>query len=70
MKKNLKDYLRITFFSDLIRIRDIKGEKLVCVGIEFLAFDVILRIKSEQKVIGNLFCAPMIFKNPLKKVSQ
>ena len=26
-----------------------------------LAFDVLFRIKSEQKVIGNWFCAPIIF---------
>ena len=38
----------------------------MCVGVEILAFDVLLRIKSEQKVIGYLFCAPLILKNPLK----
>ena len=36
------------------------------VGVEFLAFNVLLHTKSEQKVIGNKFCAPIIFKNSLK----
>ena len=38
----------------------------MCVGVEILAFDVLLRIESKQKAIGNWFCAPIIFKNPLK----
>ena len=46
-------YFRITFCSDLMGNRDIIGLKFVCVGDEFLAFNVLLRIKSEQKVIGN-----------------
>ena len=33
---------------------------------EFLAFNVLLHTKSEQKVIDNCFCAPKIFKDPLK----
>ena len=32
---------------------DIKGEKLVCVGVKFIAFNVLVHIKSEEKVIGN-----------------
>ena len=32
----------------------------MCVGVEFLVFNVLLHTKSEQKVIGNLFCAPII----------
>ena len=35
----------------------------MCVGVEFLAFNVLLRIKYEQKMINNLFSAPIIFKN-------
>ena len=38
----------------------------MCVGVEFLALDVLLHTKSEQKVIGNWFWAPMIFINPVK----
>ena len=38
----------------------------VCVGVVFLAFNVLLSIKSEQKVIGKWFCALINFKNPLK----
>ena len=32
----------------------------MCVGVEFLVFNVLLHTKSEQKVIGNLFFAPII----------
>ena len=32
---------------------DIKGKKFVCVGVEFVAFNVLVHTKSEQKVIGN-----------------
>ena len=35
-------------------------------GVEFLAFNVLLHTKSEQKVIGNWFCETIIFKNPSK----
>ena len=38
----------------------------MCVGVEFLVFNVLLHTYSEQKVIDNLFCAPIIFKNPKK----
>ena len=38
----------------------------LCVGEEFLAINVLLHTKSEQKVIGNLICTTIIFKNPLK----
>ena len=34
--------------------------------IEFLAFNVLLQTKPEQKRIGTLFCTPIIFKNPVK----
>ena len=37
----------------------------MCASVEILAFNVLLHIKSKQKVIGNWFCAPIIFKNPL-----
>ena len=52
IKMNNKDYFCITF---------------VCVGVEFLDFNVLLHNKSEQKVIDNWFCTPMIFKNPKKR---
>ena len=39
---------------------------MLCVGVEFLAFIVLLHTKSEQKVIGNWFYTPIIFKNSLK----
>ena len=32
----------------------------MCVGVEFLVFNVLLHSKSEQKVIGNWFGAPII----------
>ena len=38
----------------------------MCLGVKFLAFNVSLHNKSEQKVIGNGFFAPIIVKNPLK----
>ena len=38
----------------------------MCVGVEFLAFNVLLQTKSEQKLIGNSFCALIIFKNSSK----
>ena len=34
-------------------------------GVDYLPFDILLNAKSE-KVIGNTFCTPIIFKNPLK----
>ena len=34
---------------------------------EFLAFNVLLHTKSEEKVIGNKFCTPIIFDNPIIK---
>ena len=52
-KMKLKDYFRITFCLDSMCKTDIKGWKFVCVYVEFLAFNVLLRIKSEQKEIGN-----------------
>ena len=48
-----KDYFRIIFCSDSMSNSNIKGSKLMCLGVEFIAFNVLLRIKSEQKVIGN-----------------
>ena len=41
-----------------------------CVGVEFLAFNVLLHTKPEQKMIGNWFWAPIMFKNPLKPAYQ
>ena len=38
----------------------------MCVVVEFLAFYVLLHTKSKKKVLGNLFCAPIIFKTSLK----
>ena len=35
--------------------------------VEFLAFNVFLHTKSEQNVIGNWFCAPIIFIKSVKK---
>ena len=46
--------------------RDIEGQKFVCVGVKFLAFNVLLHTKFEQKVIGIRFCAPIIFNNSFK----
>ena len=48
--------------------KDNKGLEIVCVGVYFLAFNVLLQTKSDQKVIVILFCTPIIFKNPLKPV--
>ena len=39
---------------------DIKGQKFVCMGVNYLAFNVLLHTKSEQKVIGNWFCTQII----------
>ena len=33
---------------------------------EYITFDILLHAKSDQKVIENLFCTPIMFKNPLK----
>ena len=38
----------------------------MCVGVEFQDFNVVLHTKSEQKVIGNQFCSPIIIKYLLK----
>ena len=46
--------------------KEITVYKFVCVGVEFLAFNVLLRSKSEQKVVVNQFFVPLIFKNPRK----
>ena len=48
-----KEYFRISFCLDLMRKRDIIEFNFVCVGVEFLDFNVLLPIKFEQKVIGN-----------------
>ena len=53
IQMELKDYFRITFSLDLMCNKDIKGQKFMCLGVEFLAYNVLLRTKSEQKVIGN-----------------
>ena len=47
-----KCYFLITFCSDLMCNKDI-----VWVGVEFLAFNVFLHTKSEEKVMGNWFYA-------------
>ena len=38
----------------------------MCVDVDYLTFDILLHSKSEQKVIGNQLCSPIIFLNPLK----
>ena len=38
----------------------------MCLGVEFLASDVLLHSKSEQKEITNGFFTLIIFKNQLK----
>ena len=48
-----KDYFCITFCMYLMRKMDINVQKFVCVGVKFLAFNVLLRIESEKKVIAN-----------------
>ena len=40
----------------------------MCVGVEYLPFDILLHAKFEQKVIVNYICTPIIFKNPLETV--
>ena len=59
-KKNLRIYSLIIhrifyqFCSDLMCNKDIKGYKFVCVGVEVLAFNVLMHTtKSYQKVIDN-----------------
>ena len=34
----------------------------MCVGVEYLTFDILLQAKSEKKVIRKLICTPTIFK--------
>ena len=43
-----KDYFRITFCLDLICNKDIKDYRFVCVGVEFLAFNVLLHTLSKK----------------------
>ena len=38
----------------------------MCVGVEYLTFDILLIAKSNQKGIGNQFCSSIILKNSLK----
>ena len=42
--------------------KDIKGYKFIGVGVDFIAFNVLLYTKSGQKGIGNWFCAPKFIK--------
>ena len=49
----IKDYFLLSFCSELVCNKDIKGYKFVRARVEFLAFNVLLHTKSEQKVIGN-----------------
>ena len=46
---------------------DIKGWKFVR-RVKFPGFNILLHTKSEQKVIGNSFCAPIIFKKSFKNL--
>ena len=39
---------------------------VICVGVDFLTFNVLLHIESERRVIGNWFCEIKIFKYSLK----
>ena len=32
------------------------------VGVQYLTFEILLHAKSEQKVIGNQFCTPILIK--------
>ena len=47
------DYFRFTFCSNLMRNTDINVWKFMCVGVEFLACNVLVHTRSEQKIIGN-----------------
>ena len=58
----------LTYLTYLMCNKDIKGYIFVCMlGVEFLTFNIFLHAKSEQKVGGNWFCAPIIFNNPVEK---
>ena len=46
--------------------KDIEGQKFVCVGVKFLAYNVLLNTMFEQKVIGDNCDIPIAFNNPLK----
>ena len=48
-KSNLKGYFSITFCSDLMCYKDIKGQKVMCESRIFK----LKAIKSEQEVVGN-----------------
>ena len=62
-----KDYFRITFCSsDLICNKDIKDNKFVCMGVECLAFSILLHTKSAQKRDRLLILCTNYLKNPLK----
>ena len=53
IEKGQKDYFRITFCLNLIFNKDVKGQKIACVGVEFVAFNVLFHTQFEQKVLGN-----------------
>ena len=38
-----------------------------CVGVEFLTFDLFLRSKAVKKLMGNEFCTPIIFIDPIER---
>ena len=40
----------------------------MCVGVEYLTFDILLHAKSKQKFIGKQFCIPINFENPIKTI--
>ena len=56
-KKTILNWLNVQYRYQSLEIR-------VWGGVEF---NVLLHTTYEQKVIGNWFCAPIIFKYPLKK---
>ena len=50
IRKFSKKYFHITFYLVLMCNRDNKDYKFLCVGVEFIAFNVSLHTKSEQIV--------------------
>ena len=42
----------------------IKGTKFVCL-VGYLSFDSLLCIRALPNLLGNWFCIPLIFKNPV-----
>ena len=51
-----------------MRKRDIRGEKFMCVGVEFLDFNVLLRINLIIVIGKNLLKTGFSVRNILKKI--